>query len=207
LRNLSEVLRLQDDRVGATARADEALAIQNRLGEQGGKADTLRMLAALYNDQERWGEAENAARLSAEEFAKEGRPDQEAMSAKVLVEILLKQGKTAEAETRATRMAQLVKESSNRDLQLSLAITRARLADSENQDAKALRALGGVIASAHAARLPERELEARQLQADIESRAGIPTASSHLASLERMARVRGFTSFANWAASKRSHVK
>jgi eukaryotic-like serine/threonine-protein kinase len=205
LKNLSEVMRLQDNSVGATARAQEALAIQSRLGEQGGKADTLRTLAALYGDQERWPEAENAARQSAEEFAKENRADEEVRSTNVLIEILLKEGKASEADQKLQHIVQLLKGNSNRDMQLSLLITQARLEDSKKQHAKALRMLGGVIAAAKAAQLPAPELEARQLQADIEQRIGSPAANSHLASLERIARSRGFSSFANWAAAQRSH--
>jgi len=205
LKNLSEVMRLQGDSVGATARAQEALAIQNRLGEQGGKADTLRTLAALYSDQERWPEAEDAARHSADEFAKERRPDEEARSTNVLVEILLKQGKMAEADKDMQDVIQLLKGNSNQDTQLTLLITEARLEDSKKQDAKALRILAGVIAAAKAAQLAERELEARQLQADIEIRNGDSAAKAHLESLESIARSRGFGSLAAWAADQRLH--
>lgn len=207
LKNLSEVLRLQGDTVGATARAEEALAIQNRLGEQGGKADTLRTLAALYSDQERWREAEDAARQSANEFSKESRPDEEASSTNVLVEILLKQGKTAEAEMDTARIVQLLKGNPNHNLQLSLAVTQARLAAAENQEVTALRTLDPVISDARAAKLSQREMEARQLQAEIELKIGNPAAGVHLTSLERVARARGFTSFANWAADQRSHER
>src|SRR5439155_17250329 len=127
LGNLGDVLYQQGDLPGAQKKCEEALTIQNEIGEKGRAAETRIALATVLIEEGQVARAETLAREAAEEFQIEKVNVDEAFSRAVLAWSLVAQGKLAEALKVVDTATKLLAKSDNREKRLPAFIIAARV--------------------------------------------------------------------------------
>jgi eukaryotic-like serine/threonine-protein kinase len=195
---LGDLLFAKGDANGSRLNHEKALAIRERLGEKGGLAESRLALAQLSLDERLPVPAEALARTAAEEFRKEGRADDEAMSRSVLARALLRQGRIAEAKQEIESMRQRRPES--RTVRLSVKTTLASVQAALGDTRIAASTVRDVIAESRRNGLTGLEFEARLALGQVEIAGGrLEAGRTQLAALEKEAAAKGYVRIAQRA--------
>ncbi len=201
LYGLGQVVADQGDLAAARKYQETSLAIRKELDEKWGMAESREELAALAIEEGRYAEVEPLARQAAEEFRRENAPDKEAGAHDVLARSLLGQRRLGDASAAIERAKTLAKPGGNRDLQLFLTVTQARVNAAAGKPAEAAKTLEAMIGEATKSGLINLEFEARLALGEIELQSGNKAkGQARLESLEKDARAKGFGLIARNAA-------
>jgi tetratricopeptide (TPR) repeat protein len=156
---LGDLMLAQDELAPAEKSYRESLAIRSQIGEQAGVAASQMSLATLALEKNDASDALILARKAADEFEAEKNGDQGALACNIVAQALLAQGRTEEAQTqyeRGLRLSPL-----DVTVNLSLAITGARIKANRPGAKGAQPELAAVVARARQSKLPAYELQAR----------------------------------------------
>jgi tetratricopeptide (TPR) repeat protein len=138
----------QADLAQARKLFDEALAMQQQLGETGSVAETRLALAELACNSGRPGEAEPLAQDAMKVFEAQNEPDAEIVAATLLSRSLLEQGKVKDAAASLEVPLKRAEKSSDVTTRLSLMLAHANVLAAGNERALAERAARRVLAEA-----------------------------------------------------------
>jgi len=196
---LGEVLARGGDLEGARKRHDAALTLRETLGEKGTAAESRLALASLLLDS---GEAEPAERLahtSADELARQGNADTQALALSTAALAAAARGDVAGARQTIDRATTLLGAHQDLRARLLVEIRAARLGRVPTPD----KVLAQVIGQAEQAGLLGPQLEARLALGEIEIASGrIAEGRERLTALEREAQALGYQLIARKAASR-----
>jgi ATP/maltotriose-dependent transcriptional regulator MalT len=149
-------------------------------------------------------EAVATARRAADESEREKAPRNESLANALLSQALLEQGKTAEARKAIERAAAILGKCHDRELELLVTITAARVraaSGSRADKAEAAKSLGEVAKEATKIGFANYGLEARLALGECELQAGNSTQGrADLKAVEKDARNKGFALIAGKAA-------
>jgi tetratricopeptide (TPR) repeat protein len=202
--HLGECLMLAGDLPGARKSHEEALAIRTQTGERGSAAESRLSLAELDIEEGRAEAAVAPATESAREFVEQDVPDEQARAQVILARALLALGKTAEARGAIEAAQPLLKDSSRRDLKLTMAIVSARVQAASGDRDAAAQALEGALLEATRSGLGGVQLDARLALGETEIQGGHPAEGrARLVALEAAAKTKGFGLVARKAALAR----
>jgi hypothetical protein len=205
-------LLLQDaDFSGARKMDEQALAMRTATGDKIPLAETRLALADLSLEEARPpAEQETAVRQALEVFQTQKMRDDETGAWCVLARALLAQGKAAAAKEAMQHPRSLAAKSQNPEIRWRTAITAARLENSGNNVAHsaagsaARKELAAIIAKSRELGYQGIELDARLALAEIEMKAGQPTAGrAHLTAIAADAKAKGYILVARKAAAAR----
>jgi hypothetical protein len=186
------------------------LAVRQKLGEKESIAESRLALAAVWLEEGRSREAEQAARQALAEFRAENVPDLEAAASTVLARALLQQGKSAEAQEAAEAAMSFSAKSQEPMIRLSVAINAARIRKaSRGRSALGKQSMGLIIreleivtAQAKKSGFLGLEFEAKLALGEAELGTARATRGlAQLASVEGEARAKGFGLIARKAAT------
>lgn len=202
---LGGVLRIEGDVEGAEKAEAEARVAFEEVGDRSQEAQSDIQLAELSLDQGKSAEAAASARRAADIFEETRAFRDEAASNLVLSLSFLAQGRTVEAEKSVNKAMVVARQSHNRELELSAAITAARVraAHGKPEDGReAVKQINDVLANAAAAGFGDISLEARLALGEIEIGSGaLPAGRADLESLQKDAATGGFLLIAREAAA------
>jgi eukaryotic-like serine/threonine-protein kinase len=203
--SLGDVLSDRGELQEARAAYEKSLALRTQLGEPqlAGEAQVALALLAIEAGQPK--QAESSLREWKQRFHKEKETDDELAASSALSRALLAQDLQSEARVEIESSREIAAKSQNLlvRLQHELATARVLLVSDHAETARPV--LAKVLQDARQHNLVGVELEAMLMQADLEQRsAHIALAQQQLATLERMARDKGFGLIARKAASLRS---
>ena len=207
LSRLGDLELLQGDIAAAREKHEQALTLRKQLGEKGSVGDSQLALAQIELHEGDASSAGAAAKAASEEFKASNRPDDEASALAVLARSLLVREKYAESGEAIKRAEELSRNSNDRNVRLSVAITAASIRAAGGDSVKAVKDLDGIITEARTARSVRLELEARMALAEVEIASGrLSEARLQLEALEKDASRRGYKYIADRAAAARKKI-
>jgi eukaryotic-like serine/threonine-protein kinase len=203
--SLGDVLADRGELQQARAAYEKSLALRTQIGEPqlAGEAQVALALLAIESGQP--AQAESSLRECKQRFHKEKETDDELAASTALSRALLAQGLQREAGVEIESSREMAAKSQNLAVRLQheLAFARVLLLSDHAETARPV--LAKVLQDARQHNQVGVELEAMLMQADLEQRSAHKAlAQQQLATLERMARDRGFGLIARKAASLRS---
>jgi DNA-binding winged helix-turn-helix (wHTH) protein/tetratricopeptide (TPR) repeat protein len=206
---LGEVLETQGDMTGARAQFQQALAIQQKMGELELAAETHSELAALAIEEGRGEQAEPLVRSALGEFEKEKSDPDSSSAYTLLSRALLQQRKLDEARKAVERGAELSQTSSDPALKLPAEIQQARIdmaapGDDSANLATAMRRLHSVVTTAKRLGYYNLECEGRLALGELELKVNNSLGLKQLRALAAEARSRGYELIARHAESAAS---
>jgi eukaryotic-like serine/threonine-protein kinase len=200
--SLGDVLVDQGKLAAARASYEKSLALRNQVGEKQLALETQVGLAQLSIEEGHAAEVEKPLRQWKQQFHQERQADDELAASTALTRAMLAQGKQAEARTEIESSQDLAAKSQNLLVRLEYELEFARVLLALGHPDTAKPRLEHVAREARAHELQGVELEAMAAAAELEFRSGRKaTAQQQLASLEHMARDKGFGLIARKAAA------
>ncbi|HEY2472526.1 MAG TPA: tetratricopeptide repeat protein [Terracidiphilus sp.] len=194
---LGEVLEAQADVAGAHSQFEQALALQQKMGQLELAAESHAELASLAIEEGHGDQAESLVRSALGEFEKE-KSDPDASSAyTILSRALLQERKLDEARKAAQRGAELSLTSSDPSLRLPADIQQARIemaapGEESVNLATAMRRLHSVITTAKRLGYYNLECEGRLALGELELKVNSSLGVKQLKALAGEARSRGY---------------
>jgi DNA-binding winged helix-turn-helix (wHTH) protein/TolB-like protein len=202
LSSLGDVMVDRGDLAAARNSYEKSLALRKQVGEKQLMAETEVALALLAIEDGRAAAVENPLRQWKQQFHQEREADDELAAGTALAGSLLAQGKQGEAQVEIKASQNLAAKSQNLLVRLEYELEFARVLLASDHPEMAKPRLAQVAKEAHAHGLLGVELEAMLAAADLEIRSGrMAIAQQQLASLEHMARDKGFGLIARKAAA------
>ena len=205
LAGLGNVFRAAGDMAAAQKYQAEAISEFEEIGDKSSAAEVEIGLAELQIDQGKAADAAVLARKAADEFEREKAPKDESVANAVLARALLSQGKVLDAKAAIERALVLSGKYHDREAELAVAVTAARVhaaAGTAPDRARAANHLQQVLTDATRTGFVSYALEARLALAEIETVSGDRAGGrSHLESLVKDANARGFVLIAQEAAT------
>jgi eukaryotic-like serine/threonine-protein kinase len=204
LSGLGDVYKDRGDLAQSRASYEGALTFRKQIGERQTSGESQVQLARLAVEEGRAAAGENILRQWKDQFHLEQQADDELLSSIGLSEALLAQGKRVEAQREMEGSRDLAAKCQNLfdRLQYDVASARVLLSSDHPENAKGL--LERALKDARAHGFVGVEFEAMLVTADLEKRSGHgAVAREQLASLERVARDKGFMLVARKAAAAR----
>ena len=196
-----EAWRQQGESKKALDAEQQALTIQQQLGERGSAAETQLALAELTYDSGRWKDAEASARAALAEFRTEKEPVQEIAAEGLLSRALLDQGKISEARESIDEAFRLWKETPEVIRGLSLRVDNAWLLAASKRTADAEGAAREAMADALKLGLIRLYLEASLALGKTELQSSRRDGLARLQRLAKEAQARGFVLIAQEASA------
>jgi tetratricopeptide (TPR) repeat protein len=188
LTGLGDVLADRGDLAAARKSYEESLALRNQAGEKQPAAETQLALAQLSI-----------------EFHQEQQADDELTASEVLIQALLAQGKSGDAQKEIEGAQPLATKSQNRLVRLQFALASARVILASEHPESAQRLLEQTIREGGGHGFLGVELEARLTLAELARKTGhVGSSQEQLISLEKAARAKGFGLIARKAAAART---
>ena len=201
---LGDVFRDQGDLAAARKSYEGSLSLRNQVGEKQNAGETQVALARLSIEDGRAVDVENTLRRWKEQFHQERQADDELAASIALTEALLAQGKQIDARNEMERSQDLAARTQNLLARLQYGLASARVLLASDHPEMSRPRLEHILREARAHGLTGVELEAMLAVADLEKRSGHPAlAQGQLASLEKIARNKGFGLVARKAAAAR----
>jgi eukaryotic-like serine/threonine-protein kinase len=204
LAGLGNTVRLEGDLVQARQYESEAISIFEQTGDKPSSNRFQLDLAQLAIDQGNAAEAEVIAGRVAEEFARENTLRYESLASAVLARAQLAQGKIAAAQSAIERSLALASKYRDRDVELFVGVTKARIDAAKNPASRAdsVSRLQQVLAEAGRGGFVVRAFEARLALAELEMQSGNRAAAlTHLETLQKDAASRGLNLIAQQVAA------
>ena len=202
LSSLGDVMVDRGDLAAARNFYEKSLALRKQVGEKQLMAETEVALALLAMEDGHAAAVENPLRQWKQQFHQEREADDELAAGTALARSLLAQGKQGEAQVEIKASQNLAAKSQNLLVRLEYELEFARVLLASDHPEMAKPRLAQVAKEAHAHGLLGVELEAMLAAADLEIRSGrMAIAQQQLASLEHMARDKGFGLIARKAAA------
>jgi tetratricopeptide (TPR) repeat protein len=202
---IADLLTQRDDLAQARQKAEEAANIRRELGEQLNIALSQAQLANIAFEQGHDAEAEGLLRSALMQFDKDKLPDGQASGRALLVQVLLREGKTAEARKAAEDALTFSKQTANRPVHFDARMARAKTMAAAGQSAPALAELNAVLDEATKHGYLGYVFQTRLAIANVELSGGQTAAGrNHLELLEKEAQAKGFRLVARKAAAQRS---
>jgi len=196
---LGEVLARGGDLAGARKQHESALALRETLGEKGTAAESRLALAALLLDAGDAGQAERLARTAADELARQGTDDAQALALATAALATAARGDAAGARRTIDRATTLLGAHQDLRTRLLVEIRAARLGRTRAPEA----ALEQVIGQAEKAGLLGPQLEARLALGELEIERGrAAQGRERLATLQREAQALGYGLIARKAGAR-----
>jgi DNA-binding winged helix-turn-helix (wHTH) protein/TolB-like protein len=204
LAGLGDVFRDQGDLAAARKWYEGSLAIRNQVGEKQTVGETEVALARLSIEDGRAAGVENSMRRCKEQFHQERQADDELAASIWLTEALLAEGKLIDARNEIEGSQDLAAKSQNLSARLQYNLASAKVLLASDRPEMSRRLLVQVLKESRAHGLVGIEYEAMLGAANLEKQSGHATlAQGQLASLERLARGKGFGLVARKAAAAR----
>jgi tetratricopeptide (TPR) repeat protein len=203
--SLGDVLVDRGELPAARAAYEKSLELRNQVGEKQLVGETQVALALLAIEDGQGAQAEGSLRQWKQRFHQEQQADDELAASSALSRALLIQGRQKEALSEIESSQGIATKSQNLlvRLQYELAFARVLLDSDHPQTARPV--LAKVLQDARQHSLVGMELEAMLMQADLEQRSAHKAlALQQLATLEPLARAKGFGLIARKAASLRT---
>jgi tetratricopeptide (TPR) repeat protein/tRNA A-37 threonylcarbamoyl transferase component Bud32 len=183
----------------ARKRHEAALALREELGEKGTAAESRLALASLLLDAGQAERAERFARAAADELARQGTGDAQALALATAALAAAARGDAATARSTIDQAMTLLGPTQDLRTRLLVEICAARLRRGPAPEM----ALGGVIARAGRAGMLEPQLEARLALGEIEIETGrAAQGRERLAALQQEAQALGYGLIARKAGSR-----
>jgi tetratricopeptide (TPR) repeat protein len=183
----------------ARKRHEAALALREELGEKGTAAESRLALASLLLDAGQAERAEQLARAAADELARQGTGDAQALALATAALAAAARGDAATARSTIDQAVTLLGPTQDLRTRLLVEIRAARLRRGPAPEA----ALEGVIERARRAGMLEPQLEARLALGEIEIETGrAAQGRERLAALQQEAQALGYGLIARKAASR-----
>jgi len=205
LSGLGGALRIEGNIEGAEQADTQAKATFQAVGDRSEEAQSNLELAEISLDLGKDAQAAASAQRAADTFEQTKAYRDEGASNRVLSVALLAQGRVADAEQSINKAVAAARQSHNRELELSAAITAARVRAASGKQADSVDAakqIKEVLAEATAAGFGETALDARLALGEIEIRSGNRAAGrARLESLQKDAARGGFLMIAREAAA------
>ena len=205
LAGLGRVHGLEGDFTQARSEENEARAIFVEIGDKAAVAGVDLSIAKLSLDEGKNGEAAASARQAAAGFERAKAVSDEAEARLVVAETLLEGGRIAESRQSIEQIMKVAKQTHNRELELSTALTEARVraASGGAGDVSAsIAALNRVVADATAAKYANIAIAARLALGEIQVGYGDRGAGrTLLESVEKESASAGFNIAARKAAA------
>ncbi len=199
--NLGDVQLAQGNLEGARQSYQQALKVQQSIGQKSEAAYSQISLAALALEEKKPEDAKKLAQDAATELAAEKDVGGEAQARGTLALALLDSGNVIGARSQIEQASSLAQQANDRNLKLMTAIAKARIDAASGKNDDALKALSAAQKEAHAAGLVAIEFEARLALGEIETRADkAATGRAMLRALAQEAKAKGF----NLVAAKAS---
>jgi eukaryotic-like serine/threonine-protein kinase len=205
LSGLGRVHGLEGNLEQARKEETEAREIFEQIGDQAAVAHVDLELAQLFFAEGKPVEAEASAKQAAEAFERARATSDEGEANLLLAESVLAEGRIAESRNGVEQVMQVATQTHNRELELSAALTAARIRAASGNSADAnesIAALRHVIAEATAARFGEIALEARLALGEMQMKSGDRAAGrALLEALEKESSNGGFVVVARRASA------
>jgi DNA-binding winged helix-turn-helix (wHTH) protein/tetratricopeptide (TPR) repeat protein len=205
LGGIGRIHRLEGDLAQALKEETEARGMFEDIGDKTEVAHADLYLAELFLDDGKDAQAATSARQAAEIFEANKAANEKAAAKLILARTLLAGGRIEEAGKNVDQVMRVATETHNRELELSVTVTgaRVRAASKNPRDVgEAVARLKRVIGEASAAGFANDAYEGRLALGEIELRSGNQTAGRmHLEALEKDAATAGFQLIAHRAAS------
>ena len=202
LDDLAKVLREQGLADEARSRYSEALALKEKLGNEGDASESRVGLGDLDCDGGNPSEGESLARKAAQVFAAERQTNNEVAADTVLIRALIQQGRLPEAGAVAASASRLAEQGHALFYQLPLELQRARLVAASHDFTGAERIAAQALSKAEKAGLVRMQLEASLTLGEIQLRGRNHAGSRiHLQQLAKQAHTKGFERIALLAVS------
>jgi tetratricopeptide (TPR) repeat protein len=196
LAGLGHVMRAAGHMEEARKYQTEAISNFEDIGDKSSAAEVETALAELLIDQDKPGDAAILAQRAKEEFQKERAPKDESLASAVLAHALLVQGKLSEAQSAIEHAVTLLRKYHDREAELSVALTAARVraaAGTPADRATASSRLEEVLNEASKTGFVSYALEARLVLGELELTSGNHTnGRSHLETVFKDASDKGF---------------
>jgi eukaryotic-like serine/threonine-protein kinase len=204
LNGLGDVFTDRGDLAQARKSYEGALALRKQVGEKQTVGETQIALARLSIEEGHPADGENTLRQWKDQFHLEQQVDDELAASVVLAESLLAQHKQAEAQKEMEESQSLAASSQDILGRLQYDLTSARVMLASDHPGMSRPRLEKVMREARRHGYGGLELRAMLAAADLEKRSGhTALAQGQLASLERIARDKGFGLVARSAAAAR----
>lgn len=204
LSGLGDVSLDRGDLAAARKFYEESLALRSQVGEQQAVGETQVALAKLSIEDGHAGDAEAMMGKYKKQFHQEHQADDELAAGTVLIEALLAEGKTEDANKEAEETEPRALKSQNCLARLRFHLASARVLLASDKPESSRPQLEQVLNDARSHGLLGIEFEARLTLAQLEKKSGRETAARlQFASLERAARTKGFGLVADKAAAGR----
>lgn len=204
LSGLGDVYQDRGELTQARRSFEDALTLRKQLGERQAVGESQVQLARLAVEDGRGGEAEVTLRQWQEQFHLEQQADDELLSRIGLSEALLAQGKQVEAQKEIEGSRDLAAKCQNLFYRLQYEVASARVLLSSDHPEGARAQLERALRDARAHGFVGIEFDAMLVTAGMEKRSGhAALAQAQLASLEHVAREKGFMLVARKAAAAR----
>jgi hypothetical protein len=180
----------------------QALNLQQQLGERGSAAESQLALAQLTYDSGRAGEAETLARAALSEFQAEREPVQEIAAEGLIARTLLDQNKVSEAEENIADALKLSEKTPDVMRRLALHVDQAYVLAASQKTAAAEAVASQAMAEALRLGLVRIYLEASLAMGRIQTQAGKAAAGkTRLEGLAKEAQAKGFALIAREASA------
>lgn len=148
LYGIGEISLARGDFSAARKAHGEALVLREALGEDGAASESRLALAALDLEEGRAPQAEASAREMLRRFEADKSAEDAAVARDLIARACLAQTKIAEAKAEAEQAATFAKANEDRGIQLSVALTSARVQAASGDRAGASRALESLVSDA-----------------------------------------------------------
>jgi tetratricopeptide (TPR) repeat protein len=209
---LGEVQLAQDDLAGARKSQEQALAMRQKLGEQGSIAESHLAISALLLEEGHPTDAEASARQAGAEFHTEKIADQEAIACALQARAQMEQGSShfRDALKTADRAVLLAAKTQAPMIRLSVAVIAAQVevgaignsAAAKSASVASLRKLRSIQSEARKFGFLGLELESQLVMGQMEMNYGGRDAGrSRLANVEKTASTKGYALIARKAAA------
>jgi tetratricopeptide (TPR) repeat protein len=204
LLKIAGVLLHQGDLDEARRRQEQAIALEDQIGEKISAAGGRAMLARTLLEMGRAAEAEPLARAAAAAARSATMNAMQAGAEATLADILIAERKLDDARAAIRRANDVLQTRENRPARLAVNIAHARVLVASGNLTEAQRTLQSAIREARQLHVFVDELECRLALIQSELAAGKAAGAAHAEALERQARARGFELIARKAAVLRS---
>jgi class 3 adenylate cyclase/tetratricopeptide (TPR) repeat protein len=204
LRTLGDYFLATADFAKAGTNYEESLTLSTEQKSPADIAASRLALAGLKLEESKPSEAESLARQAAEEFSAEKLVDSEAEARNALARALLDGNKSSEARSEVDRALKLSPQ--DRTIQLSLAITDARLKGYEGKKPEARKELADSLTETEKLALVGMSLQIKIAQAELEIPSDPGLAKQRLREVEAEARAKGYLLLASAAERGRNKL-
>jgi DNA-binding winged helix-turn-helix (wHTH) protein/tetratricopeptide (TPR) repeat protein len=205
--SLGDVLVDRGELPEARAAYEKSLALRNQVGQTQLAGETQVSLALVAIEAGQAKQVERSLREWKQRFHQEKQMDDEAAASSALSRALLADGLLDQARSEIESSQQIAAKSQNILVRLQSALTHARVLLASDHPETARPVINQALQDARRHGLLGMELEVMLVQADLEQRSAHKAAAQQqLATLERMAREKGFGLIARKAASLRSGI-